>query len=443
MKTLYEELRSEKNLFSAWRHVKRKALGSKEPTIRGKASEFEHNHQRHLKRIAAQLREGRFKFDMATGYPADIKKRKAKGKDPRPIVVRTIKDRIVERAILQVLQPRKVKNAQDVYSRFIPVHDPRLGKLNLINCSSYGVGGLMAPYGGVQPGIKIVLDAMSKGGRFYYQSDIKSFFTKIRTSEVVEKILKATQDEKLTNLFAEALKINLADTGAHISYAKIFPANGIGVAQGSSLSTFAGNVLLYDLDHSLNEMGVTAVRYIDDLVVIAKENNDLQAAIKYASAQLSQHGFDLYPITSEKASTGKCENSLTFLGCTIQPNRCVPSTTSVKSILKQVDEAISDSKCAIKEYIERGKVIDSKKSQTATIDIIGKKLFGWQKSFSFCSDSTQFKYIDGKVEGKITSYMQWINARSQNLGAREKMPILGIPNTYEMHNQEGASLVQA
>lgn len=78
-KTLFEEVRSEQNIFSAWRHVKRSALTSGNADIRGKASEFEHTHQRHLRRIIDQLRTGRLSFDPVECVLKDKRKRLAAG----------------------------------------------------------------------------------------------------------------------------------------------------------------------------------------------------------------------------------------------------------------------------------------------------------------------------------------------------------------------------
>jgi RNA-directed DNA polymerase len=268
MKTLYDDVRTDENMFAAWRHVKRSALNSDRPEIRGKASEFEHQHQRHIKRIQTQLREERFKFDGVEGVLKDKKLREAKGKDPRPIAIGTIKNRVVQRALLQVLQPRKVADASNPNSKYLPLTDPRLGKLNNINCSRYGVGGLMAPYGGVHPAIKLVMEAMEGGACHYFQSDIKAFFTDIPTENVIDFIRNEILDEKLLSLFKNALNVHLSNSEELAGYARLFPSGGIGVAQGSSLSAFAGNVLLYDFDHQLNRMDVNAVRYIDDIFVL-------------------------------------------------------------------------------------------------------------------------------------------------------------------------------
>ena len=102
----------------------------------------------------------------------------------------------------------------------------------------------MKPYGGVGPAIKLVMEAMNGGATQFFQSDIKAFFTKIPTQQIVDTVYGETKDEPLAELFSRALEVNLRNKDELLKYADIFPSGGIGVAQGSSLSTFAGNVLL-------------------------------------------------------------------------------------------------------------------------------------------------------------------------------------------------------
>ena len=131
MASLFKEVRSEQNIFEAWRHVKRSALNSANEEIRGMAAEFEHAHQKHLRRLIDQLRTGKFVFDPVKGVLKDKSKRLAQGKDPRPIAIATLKNRVVQRAILQVLQPRVALNMKDIDTRYQSRRDPRLGRLAL------------------------------------------------------------------------------------------------------------------------------------------------------------------------------------------------------------------------------------------------------------------------------------------------------------------------
>lgn len=438
MRTLFDEMRSEQNLFSAWRHVKRSALNSSNNEIKGYAAEFEHQHQRHLHRIARQLREGRFSFDEVKGVLKDKKKRLAANKDPRPIAVATLKNRVVQRAILQVLQPRKARDERDIDTRYETVEDARLGKINEVNRSKYGVGGLLYPFGGVRPAIELIRSAIDDGAGYFFQSDIKAFFTRIPTKGVVDFIRRETSDNLLSEIFSEGLDVHLANPEELLSYASLFPSGGIGVAQGSSLSAFAGNVLLYDFDHELNRMPVTAVRYIDDLMIVARKEEDLEAAIELSKSRLADFKFDLYkPVPgSDKAARGRCVDAITFLGCTIQPNRCVPSAQSIKNVRNDIRDDLSASKAAISEYLNKGKTFDPKRSHSSALQTAGKRLFGWQRSFSFCTDGDEFRRLDSDIAKCVGEYDEIIRRKLRGRDPKTMLEVLGVPNTERLFDQD-------
>lgn len=244
-------------------------------------------------------------------------------------------------------------------------------------------------------------------------------------------VRRETQDDALSDLFAAALEVHLANPDELEGYTQLFPKGGIGVAQGSSLSAFAGNVLLYDMDHALNDMGVTAIRYIDDILMVSPNEADLEAAIRCAENTLTGFGFGLYNATdgSGKADRGECANSITFLGCTIQPHRCVPSKQSVQNMRNSVTEALSNSKAAIREAIRKGGGLDIKFSQSATLDAIGRRLYGWQKAFAFCTDLQPFQQLDDHVATHVLDYQEIVRRRLKGTSAEIHMMVYGIPST--------------
>ncbi len=433
-KSLFDEVRSEQNIFSAWRHVKRSALASGNPDIRGDASKFEHEHQKHLFRLITQLREGRFKFQPVQGILKDKQKRLAQNKSPRPIAIASIQDRVVQRAILQILQPRSLRDPKDPNSRENTKHDPRLGRINDVNTSKYGVGGLIYPHGGVRPAIEAIRATIDKGADYFYQSDIKSFFTAIPTANVVTFVRHETKDDALSDLFAKALEVRLGNPDELKGHTHLFPNNGIGVAQGASLSALAGNILLFDMDHALNEMGVTSIRYIDDILMVSAKEADLDRAIAYAEITLTSFGFGLYRANdgSGKAERGKCSNSINFLGCTIQPKRCVPSKQSIQSMKDGVIEALSKSKAAIKDAIHKGGGLDPKLSQSGTLKSLGERLYGWQKAFAFCTEPTQFQHLDDFVSRQVSDYQRFTDRSIRKASVPVQMLIYGIPSTKDM-----------
>ena len=121
---------------------------------------------------------------------------------------------------------------------------------------------------GVASAMKYIMNAIDNGGRYFLRSDIANFFTKIPKEKVNEFAAAAVRDRKFLSLFESALKTelqNLSELGEHKS---LFPIGNDGVAQGSALSTLAGNIVLQDFDRVLNERNIVCVRYIDDFIIL-------------------------------------------------------------------------------------------------------------------------------------------------------------------------------
>ena len=278
------------------------------------------------------------------------------------------------------------------------------------------------------------MTAMDGGAKFYFQSDIRAFFTKIPTDKVVDFVRRETGDEAFVGLFAKALEVHLGNEEELVGYTHLFPKGGIGVAQGSSLSAFAGNVLLYDMDHKLNTMGVTAVRYIDDILMVGADLTSLDAAKAYAEQILTGFGFGLYRPAegADNAAQGECSRSISFLGCTLQPKRCVPSTKSIANMKDGTLEALASSKAAIKEALTKGALLNPKHSQSATLDALGKRIYGWQKSFAFCNERQPFEDLDDYISKQIANYHGVIIRLLGKADHGVKAMILGVPSTSAM-----------
>ncbi|PZX10562.1 reverse transcriptase (RNA-dependent DNA polymerase) [Palleronia aestuarii] len=276
--------------------------------------------------------------------------------------------------------------------------------------------------------------AIDGGAKFYFQSDIQAFFTKIPTDQVINILRRETGDEAFVDLFARALEVHLANKDELLGYAHLFPKGGIGVAQGSSLSAFSGNVLLYDMDQKLNTMSVTAVRYIDDILMVGADHSSIDAAKAYAEKTLADFGFGLYTPAdgSEKAAQGECNNSINFLSCTLQPKRCVPSAKSIENMKEVVRETLVASKSTIKEALAKGTALNPKQSQSAVLHTLGERIYGWQKSFAFCNQRQPFEHLDVYVAKQIADYHGVIVRQLGKADHQTKAMILGVPSIANM-----------
>ena len=141
--------------------------------------------------LKARLARGRYKFPPARGIP--IKK---PGKnDIRPIVLADVKSRIVQRAILDVLQ------GVDALQPFFR--------------NPHSFGGIKRDeddsLAAVPAAINAVLDAIDNGAGFVACADISAFFTRISKSSVADIITSAGVDDDFMVLFQQAIHVELAN----------------------------------------------------------------------------------------------------------------------------------------------------------------------------------------------------------------------------------------
>src|SRR5437667_5213457 len=96
---LYREVHSPKGLTQAWLLVRANGRASRSSETREEVRRFDERSAVYLRRIADQLRARRFRFQPGRGVLIP-----REGKTPRPLVVGSIGDRIVQRRILDILQ---------------------------------------------------------------------------------------------------------------------------------------------------------------------------------------------------------------------------------------------------------------------------------------------------------------------------------------------------
>ena len=413
----YNNLLKFDNLHSAWRHVRKSAQQSSNPDIRNAAEEFEEKSPTKLRSIQGRLSARTYKFPAAHGVLKDKKKREKKGKPPRPIVIGTLEGRVVQRAILQVLQPDE---KHPLYAL--------LGAIRHINESPYGIGGIPHPYGGVEVGMKYVLEDINNGDSHFFKSDIKAFFTKINHDAVADFVFAHTGDSEIQAIFKQGLEVELDNKEELGKYFDLFPNKGIGVPQGSSLSAFAGNVLLYEFDRMLNDGETRAYRYIDDVIILGKSNDAVQKARSAAIVWLKKKGMTLYdPAQSpDKAEMGKIDKGFTYLGCKIMPNQVSPCKPSMVNLTKKIDSEITSCKKFITETLEEDKPRKVETAYIQSLNRIDRIIYGWAKSFSFCNDRLPFINLDKEIDTKLRKYEEWYDDRRKSLPLLQRRRILGI-----------------
>jgi len=404
-KNLYFQIRTFRALSKAWKQVYKNGIRSPSLDTQNAVKDFRSNAITRLKTIQNQLQKNKFRFNPAKGIPVC-----RPGKKDRPIVVADIKDRVVQRSLLDVIQ------SQDSIA-------------NYVNTPT-SFGGIENKK--VEDAIKSVCQSNKDGLKYYITSDIKEFFTRIPRLHVVKIILDLLPDQSLKEILLKASKTELENLAKLGPKAQFFPSYELGVAQGCCLSPLFGNVLLHDFDKELNSKPerCRCFRYIDDFIITGKKAEDVTNAFGKARDMLKTLGMDTYHPSdgSGKSKQGKISGGLEYLGCFINDSFVHPSKKKRKEIKERVKNLLE----------ERSRQFDKvttnswsyKYSAVKTLQDVSNILMGWGNQYSYCNATDLFRAIDEEIDEYINNFAkEYGSARSRlerkkdNFGRRK---LLGV-----------------
>lgn len=152
--------------------------------------------------------------------------------ESRQLGIPTVVDRLVQQAILQVLQPILDPKFSDNSFGFRPgrgAHDA------LARASQY-----------VQAGYTVVVDI-----------DLEKFFDRANHDMLLARLARHVKDKRLLRIVRHFVEAGLLSNG-------VLHARSEGTPQGGPLSPLLANLLLDDLDKELEKRGHRFVRYADD-----------------------------------------------------------------------------------------------------------------------------------------------------------------------------------
>lgn len=385
MGKLFEIASKQHQLFQAWRRIRENGYASSLEETRWAVEQFDRQADRGIKKLQRQLRNGTFEFEPQIG----VAKKKANGNGKRGIVMASIHNRIVERALLDTLQSE------------VPF-------IKSVITMQTSVGGV--PERSVPHGLKIIDDAISEGYDHFVRSDISGFFDAIPRKTVLDKISTKLDDERFLGLLNRATTVVLANESVLGEDRKIFPTDEEGVAQGSPLSPLFGNILLYDFDLQFNNDGVLCVRFIDDFVLLSKDGWRAKKAFQNAKAHLDKLGLKCHdPFLSankEKAEQGKIGDGFIFLGYDIRPGLRQPSQKARNNLLAAVRDRIKVGKKTIGSAMKVPGADNTQRYAQTQIGI-DRVLRGWGNAFAYGNSSATIEDLDLKVEKEISDFRNW------------------------------------
>lgn len=405
MGKLYTRVSDRQGLERAWRKVREHALASTSYSTHQALIAFEKSPLESIAQLRKRLTAGNFQFAPQLG----VLVRKQNTSEYRPLVVAPLEDRIVQRAILDVM-------TDDV---------PAVQKILSISTS---VGGMRTR--GVASAMKHIMNAIDDGSRYFLRSDIANFFTKIPKEKVKAFAVASIRDKKFLGLFESALNTelqNLSELGEHKF---LFPTGNDGVAQGSALSTLAGNIVLEDFDRVLNERNILCVRYIDDFMILGPNESTVKKAFASAQQLLSQLNMIAYAPGdgSNKAECGYVSSGFSFLGCYVNGTAKLiqPARKNRTRLLREIDQFLDHALQALQwtSHTDEAPTIRQRYAQTLVkLDGI---ISGWGHAFQFCNCGATFDSLDNAIDDKINRFNRGVKNLLRANSPRASRRILGV-----------------
>ena len=269
------------NLYTAWRRVRRNkgAHGLDRVTIRM----FEADVEMHLREIQRKLMERRYVptpvLRVYIEKPSDPKKR-------RPIGIPVVADRIVQQAILQIVDPLFDSEMSD---------------------RSFG----FRKNRNAHQAIAALIKDAKEGFRHVVDADVLSFFDQIDHDVAMSCVQERIADGRVLGLIEAFLKAGISEDG-------VVSAPERGTPQGGVISPWIANLVLDNLDKAIESKGWRHARYADDFVILCRSREEADLALIHTKEVLGKLKLKLHP---EKTSLTDFWAGFEFLGFRFRSNR--------------------------------------------------------------------------------------------------------------------------
>lgn len=352
---LMPEIVDPRNMSKAWERVK---ANQGSPGIdRMRVQDAPEYLRQHWQEIREAMLKGEYK-------PQPVKKVEI----PKPnggireLGIPTVVDRLIQQAILQVLQP---------------LWDPTFHN------SSFG----FRPNRSAHLALKQARELAESGRSWVVDVDLEKFFDRVNHDILMNRVARRVKDKVLLGLIRSYLEAGIMAEG-------VCQTRTEGTPQGGPLSPLLANLLLDEVDWELEKRGLSFCRYADDCNIYTRSRRSAQRAMRSMEKLTTKLKLKINQAKSAVARIWERK----FLGYRMGYFR--------KQFRFRVSpEALEKFKQRVRAATRRNRGV----SLNAVIKDLNGYLRGWKNYFAFAQTPRVFEELDGWIRRRLRQILlkQW------------------------------------
>ena len=357
---LMEEICQRENFETAWKRVRRNK-GS--PGVDGMTiAEAVDYLREHWPTLRTQLLNG-------TYQPQPVKRVEIPkpGGGLRKLGVPCVVDRLVQQAVLQVLQQR---------------WDPTFSE------HSYG----FRPGRSAHQAVAQAQRYVAAGHGYVVDIDLEQFFDRVNQDRLMSRVAERESDKRLLKLIRAFLTAGVMENGV------VCPVDE-GTPQGGPLSPLLSNLVLDELDQELTRRGHRFCRYADDCNIYVRSQRAgervMASVSRFVSTKLR------LKVNGSKSAVARPQER-SFLGFRI---------THDGRQREIAPKALARFKARVQELTRRTRGV----SLSKVVESLARYLIGWRGYFGFCQTPRVLAILDAHIRRRLRMYLwrQWQTGRNR------------------------------
>lgn len=284
------------------------------------------------------------------------------GKGVRMLGIPTVIDRLIQQALLQVLQP---------------LFDPTFSD------SSFG----FRPGRSAHEALDRAKEHLASGHRWVVDMDLEKFFDRVHHDVLMSRLARRIEDKRILKLIRRFLQAGMLEGG-------VVSQRVEGTPQGGPLSPLLSNVLLDELDKELERRGHRFVRYADDCNIYVRSRRSGERVLTSIDRFLTKQ---LRLVVNRSKSAVDRPWKRKFLGYTF--------TWHKQPRFKVAPESVRRLKDRLREMFRRGR---GRRLSTMIADM-KPVLTGWVSYFRKAEVRNTFEELDQWIRRKLRCILwrQW------------------------------------